>query len=40
MFEIENNKKDTLKILRNFIENGIKIIKFSNQYVHKYYIRI
>lgn len=33
MFELEINKKDTLRILSNFIDNGLKIIKFSNNYV-------
>lgn len=29
MFEVEGVRKDTVRILNNFIENGIKVVKYN-----------
>ncbi|CAD8124286.1 unnamed protein product [Paramecium sonneborni] len=32
MFELESKQKDTMKILSNFIDNAVKLIRFNNNY--------
>ncbi|CAK87623.1 unnamed protein product (macronuclear) [Paramecium tetraurelia] len=32
MFELEPKQKDTVKILQNFIDNAVKLIRFNNSY--------